>query len=143
MRKYLRALQWNSITEEKDDLSMYYLSLIQNHFRKSLLTGAIITLNWVVLRRCYFPQFGLQVTGWLRNTSFDLLPGLMFINYQTFFQISKFSDCIKYLDNSDNINNPFLKESIQRQKDKKEARRNNVKFLLNSMYWQATCIQIK
>ena len=135
MRKYKRAVHRHSISKNNDNLTTMYLSLIQDHFRKAAITGAILTLNWIVVRRVFLPQFGVQSAGLLRNAALDLFPGLCYINFQSIFRLSNYSDAIAYLDRTENKNNPFIAKLKLEEKDKRDANLKNLGYLFNSQYW--------
>ena len=133
--KIYRITQNANLKKPEDNLTISYNILLQNHFRKTLILSSIIGLNWIILRRCFVPQFGFLVFGRLRNLSLDLLPSFLFINYQLNFKIINYEQIIKYLDKDGKIYDQIHEENVREILMKRIKKKKEKEYFFNSQYW--------
>ena len=130
--RFKRVLNNIYLRKTTFELDMVYIWLIQNHIRMVFLKGLIVSVNFAIFRRVYFPQCKILVNGFLRNLAFDFLPALAFINYQLTFKMIDFSIIVDYLNENEIMSENDYECRFQLLK---KERQHNVKYFGESQFW--------
>lgn len=121
----------------RDNISDKELSiawLIQNKIRSTCCYGAIIVFNCILFRKFALPQFGVLVNGATRKAVIDLLPAVLFLNFQLGYRLVEVSELMDFLESESNPEGAGSTDPREADKIKKEMKLK-AKYLSDSQYW--------
>ena len=135
IHKFKRVSEYRRITGGFPDFEESQFLTIKGRINSYFLKSGLVLINWVVLRRIYFPQFGILIHGFLHSVAIDLLPSLIYLNYNLYFRLSDYSSILNHMDPLNMDQNPYWSDSYEKACIRQNENNLKRKYYSNTQYW--------